>query len=84
MKAMLARLYADLKLESKKATTGISFNLGQNGADMQAYDTTFEDLVFPFPAFHAKYTVELSAGSNKDLRGDIPADSDCSERKWAI
>jgi len=50
---------------------------------MQAYDTTFERLVFPYPEFQAKYTVELSQEQQRPTR-QHPAGSGCLEQKWAI
>ncbi|MCJ7446401.1 MAG: hypothetical protein MUO72_01780 [Bacteroidales bacterium] len=41
------------------------FNLGQNALYIQVYDSTFTKLVFPYPAFLAKYTYELPGGQSK-------------------
>jgi len=57
--------YTDFENGIKKGYDWHIFNLGQNALYMQAYDTTFKDLVFPFPAFQAKYTIELSQGATK-------------------
>jgi len=45
--------------------TGIFINLGQNALYIQVYDSTFTKLVFPYPAFQAKYTSELPLGQSK-------------------
>ena len=57
--------YTDIVQGVEKAYDWHIYNLGQNALYMQAYDSTFEDLVFPFPAFQAKYTVELTQGETK-------------------
>jgi hypothetical protein len=41
------------------------YNLDQNALYIQVYDSTFTKLVFPYPAFQAKYTSELPRGKSK-------------------
>ena len=57
--------YTDIENGVDKGFDWHIYNLGQNALYMQAYDTTFEKLVFPYPEFQAKYTVESSQGATK-------------------
>jgi len=57
--------YTDVENGVDKAFDWHIYNLGQNALYMQAYDTTFEKLVFPYPDFQTEYTVELSQGAKK-------------------
>jgi len=57
--------YTDVENGVDKGFDWHIYNLGQKALYMQAYDTTFDRLVFPYPEFQAKYTVELSQGATK-------------------
>lgn len=60
--------YSDYVNDKKKGIDWHVFNLGQNALYIQAYDSTFAKLAFPYPAFQAKYTVELPAGQSKSYQ----------------
>lgn len=41
------------------------YNLGQSSLYLQAYDTSFEKTIFPYPGFEARFIVELADGDSK-------------------
>lgn len=60
--------YSDYKGNVKKGFDWHFFNHGQISLYIQAYDTTFTENVFDFPAFEAVLTVELPDGNSKTYR----------------
>jgi hypothetical protein len=56
--------YTEIESGVNKAYDWHVYNLGKNSLYIQAYDPTLTNLVFPFPSFQARYTVERSGGDS--------------------
>jgi hypothetical protein len=61
----VAYRYTDYKGSEKQGFDWHIYNHGQTSIYIQAYDTTYIENVFDFPAFEAMLTVELPDGKSK-------------------
>lgn len=57
--------YTDIKGSDKQGFDWHIYNHGQTSIYIQAYDITYIENVFDFPAFEARLTVELPDGKSK-------------------
>jgi hypothetical protein len=63
-----ALCYNDIKNEKSIGYDWHIYNTSQNALYIQVYDSTFTREVFAYPAFQAKYTIELTGGQSKNYQ----------------
>jgi hypothetical protein len=57
--------YTDYADNEREAIDWHIYNLGQSSLYIQAYDNSFEKTIFTYPAFEARFIVELAGGTSK-------------------
>ena len=57
--------YTDYIVNDKQGFDWHIYNLGQNSLYIQAYDATYTKTIFTYPAFEARFIVEMADGKSK-------------------
>jgi len=76
--------YSDYKGNVKKGFDWHFYNHGQTSLYIQAYDTTFTENVFDFPAFEAVLTVELPDGNSKTYKATAGQFRITGQEMWDV